>query len=76
MYWSRVKETRFRTVLGLHCISGSTYWLGYGRSHYDSLRVEELSWEGSVFIIVPSLIEYPREIRRDMAGNARVTARK
>ena len=37
-------------MLGLHCISGSTYWLGYGRSHYDSLRVEELSLEGSVFI--------------------------
>ena len=41
-------------MLGLHCISGSTYRLGYGRSHYDSLRVEELSLEGSVFINIPS----------------------
>ena len=37
-------------MLGSYCISGSTYRLGYDRSHYDSLRVEELSLEGSVFI--------------------------
>ena len=42
-------------MLDLHCISGSTYRLGYGRSHYDSLRVEELSLEGSVFIIAEEL---------------------
>ena len=36
-------------MLGPYCISSSTYWLGYGRSHYDSLRVGELSLEGSVF---------------------------
>ena len=42
--WVSITEL---SVLGPYCISRSPYRLGYGRSYYDSLRIEELSFVGS-----------------------------